>query len=100
MKAFDVEDDGALVNGRVFAEIRSELPGNPDGMKVDVEGHLYVATAGVWIFSEGGENLGVIEMPETPANLAWGDDDWRSLYITARTSLYRVKMNVEGIKPN
>ena len=100
VKAFDVEDDGALVNGRVFAEIRSELPGNPDGMKVDVEGNLYVATAGVWIFSEGGENLGVIEMPETPANLAWGDDDWRSLYITARTSLYRVKMNVEGIKPN
>lgn len=96
VKAFDVEDDGTLTDGRVFAEIRSELPGNPDGMKVDVEGNLYVAAAGVWIFSEKGENLGVIEMPETPANLAWGNKDWRTLYITARTSLYRIKMNVEG----
>jgi len=98
VKAFDVEDDGTLSNGRVFAEIRSELPGNPDGMKVDVEGNLYVAAAGVWIFSEEGENLGVIEMPETPANLAWGNEDWRTLYITARTSLYRIKMNLEGTK--
>ena len=98
VKAFDVEDDGTLSNGRVFAEIRSELPGNPDGMKVDVEGNLYVAAAGVWIFSEKGENLGVIEMPETPANLAWGNEDWRTLYITARTSLYRIKMNLEGTK--
>ncbi len=91
VKAFDVEDDGTLANGRVFAEIRSELPGNPDGMKVDVEGNLYVATAGVWVFSEEGELRGVIEIPETPANLAWGDEDWRSLYVTARTSLYRVR---------
>jgi len=96
VKAFDVEDDGGLVNGRIFAEIRSELPGNPDGMKVDVEGNLYVATAGVWIFSEKGVNLGVIELPETPANLAWGNEDRRTLYITARTSLYRIKMNVQG----
>lgn len=96
VRAFDVEDDGTLGDGRVFAEIRSELPGKPDGMKVDVEGNLYVATAGVWIFSEEGEHLGVIETPETPANLAWGDEDWRTLYITARTSLYSVKMNIEG----
>jgi gluconolactonase len=98
VKAFDVEDDGTLANGRVFAEIRSKLPGNPDGMKVDIEGNLYVATAGVWIFSEKGENLGIIEMPETPANLAWGNDNWSTLYITARTSLYRIKLNVEGAK--
>jgi gluconolactonase len=96
VRAFDVKDDGTLGDGRVFAEIRSELPGKPDGMKVDVEGNLYVATAGVWIFSEEGEHLGVIETPETPANLAWGDEDWRTLYITARTSLYSVKMNIEG----
>jgi gluconolactonase len=98
VKAFDVEDDGSLINGRIFAEIRSELPGNPDGMKVDVEGNLYVATAGVWIFSEKGVNLGVIELPETPANLAWGNEDWKTLYITARTSLYRIKMNIQGTK--
>jgi gluconolactonase len=98
VKAFDVEDDGTLSNGCVFAEIKSELPGNPDGMKVDIEGNLYVASAGVWIFSEEGELQGVIKIPETPANLAWGDKDWRTLYVTARTSLYRVKMNVEGTK--
>ena len=96
VKAFDVKDDGTLADGRVFAEIKSELPGNPDGMKVDVEGNLYVAAAGVWIFSEKGENLGVIEMPETPSNLAWGNEDRKTLYITARTSLYRLKMNVQG----
>ena len=65
-------------------------------MKVDVEGNLYVATVGVWIFSEEGEHLGVIETPETPTNLAWGDEDRSTLYITARTSLYSVKMNIEG----
>jgi gluconolactonase len=96
VKAFDVENDGSLINGHIFAKIRSELPGNPDGMKVDVEGNLYVATAGIWIFSEKGENLGVIELPETPANLAWGNEDRKTLYITARTSLYRIKMNVQG----
>jgi gluconolactonase len=97
VKAFDVEANGTLTNGRVFAEIKSQYPGNPDGMKVDVEGNLYVATAGVWVFSEKGENLGIIKIPEIPANLAWGDNDWRSLFITARTSLYQINMNVEGV---
>lgn len=99
VRAFDVESDGSLSHGRVFAEIRSDLPGNPDGMKVDVEGNLYVAAAGgVWVFSEKGEHVGIIETPETPANLAWGDNDWRSLFITARTSLYRVRMKIKGIR--
>lgn len=86
-----------MSNGRVFAEIRSELPGNPDGMKVDVEGNLYVAAAGgVWVFSANGEHLSIIDTPETPANLAWGDKDWRSLFVTARTSLYRIKIKTKG----
>ena len=98
VRAFDVERDGSLSHGRVFAEIRSDLPGNPDGMKVDAEGNLYVAAAGgVWVFSEKGEHVGIIETPEIPANLAWGDNDWRSLFITARTSLYRVRMKIKGI---
>jgi gluconolactonase len=99
VRAFDVESDGSLSHGRVFAEIRSDLPGNPDGMKVDVEGNLYIAAAGgVWVFSEKGEHVGIINTPETPANLAWGDNDLRSLFITARTSLYRVKMMIKGVR--
>lgn len=99
VRVFVDNEDGSLIKGRVFAEIRSEEPGNPDGMKVDVEGHLYVAAAGgVWVFAPTGKLLGVIRVPETPANCAWGDSDWRSLYITARTSLYRVRLDVRGIR--
>lgn len=98
VRAFQVESDGNIGHGRVFAEIRSKLPGNPDGMKVDVEGNLYVAAAGgVWVFSAQGEHLGIINTPETPANLAWGAGDWRSLFITARTSLYRVRVKAKGV---
>jgi gluconolactonase len=69
-------------------------------MKIDVEGNLYSAAAGgIWIYSVDGENLGIIPTPETPANCAWGDKDGKSLYITARTSLYRIKLNVPGVRP-
>lgn len=99
IRAFDVQADGRLRNNRVFAEIHSELPGNPDGMKVDLEGNLYVAAAGgVWVFSKDGEHLGTISTPELPANCAWGDKDWKSLFITARTSVYRIKLSISGIK--
>ena len=99
VRAFEVKDDGTLDNSRVFAEIRSKLPGNPDGMKVDVDGHLYVSAAGgIWVFSENGEHVGTIETPETPANCAFGDEDWKSLYIAARTSVYRIRLGVPGIR--
>ena len=97
LRAFDVNPDGTLGNNRVFAEIRSEETGNPDGIKVDMEGNVYVSAAGgIWVFSVNGEKLGVIKTPERPANCAWGDADWKSLYLTARTSLYRVKLNIPG----
>jgi len=99
IRAFDVEKDGTLNNGRVFAEIRSEIPGNPDGMKPDVEGNLYVAAAGgVWIFTKEGERLGIIQTPERPSNLAWGGTDLGTLIITARTSLYRIDVKTTGVK--
>jgi gluconolactonase len=98
IRVLDVNPDGTLSDSRVFAEIRSELPGNPDGMKMDTEGNLYVAAAGgIWVFSEEGGHLGTIETPEIPANLAWGEGDWRSLFITARTSVYRIKLNTPGV---
>jgi len=99
VRVFDVRDGGTLGNSRLFAEIRSNLPGNPDGMKVDVEGRLYVATAGgVWVFSQERKHLGTIRSPETPSNCAFGDEDWKTLFITARTSVYRIRLSIPGIK--
>jgi gluconolactonase len=97
VRVFDVRPDGTLTGGRVFADMDHPQPGSPDGMKVDVEGHLYVTGAtGVWVFEPDGTHLGVIVTPERPANCAWGDADRRTLYITARTSLYRVRVTVPG----
>ena len=68
-------------------------------MKLDERGNVYVTgPEGVWIFSPDGEHLGVIEVPENVGNVNWGDDDWRSLFIPASTSVYRVRMKVAGNK--
>lgn len=100
IRVFDVEADGTLRNGRIFQDMRSRKPGDPDGMKVDEAGNVYCAGAGgVWVFGPDGCRLGIIETPETPSNCAWGDEDRRSLYITARTSVYRARMQVPGIGP-
>lgn len=100
VRAFDVLPDGRLTNSRVFADMDHPQPGSPDGMKVDVQGNLYVAGAtGVWVFTAAGEHLGVITTPERPANMAWGDADRQTLYITARESVYRVRTLVAGVRP-
>jgi sugar lactone lactonase YvrE len=98
IRAFDVQPDGTLVNGRVFAELKDpSLDGRPDGMKVDVRGNVFcTGPGGVWVHNPAGELLGVIQPPETPANLAWGDDDLKTLYMTARTGLYRVRVKTGG----
>ena len=99
-RAFDVASDGSISNGRVFAELRGQ-PGDqgvPDGMKVDQEGHVYcTGPNGIWAYEPSGRFLGRIVLPEVPANLAWGDADWHTLYITARRSLYRLRIAVAGI---
>lgn len=98
VRAFDVQPDGTLSNSRIFADMDHPQPGSPDGMKVDLEGNLYVAGAtGVWVFTPEGELLGVVTTPERPANCAWGDADRQSLYVTARTSLFRIRTNVPGL---
>ena len=97
VRAFDVQDDGTLANGRVFAEEKGDN-GVPDGMKVDVNGNVYLTGPnGIWIFSPEGTHLGIILVPERTANLAWGGDFWKSLFITASTSIYRIECKVEGI---
>jgi gluconolactonase len=98
VRAFDVRADGTLTNSRILASMDHPQPGSPDGMKVDVEGNLYVAGAtGVWVFEPSGACLGVIVPPERPSNCAWGGEDRRTLYITAQTSLYRVRVLVPGV---
>jgi len=98
VRAFDVRSDGSLTNSRILADMDHPQPGSPDGLKVDEAGHLYVTGAtGVWVFEPDGTLLGVIVTPERPANCAWGEADRQSLYITARTSLYRVRVKIPGL---
>ena len=97
---YDVKPDGSLANGKVFADVTQQTDeGLPDGMKVDAHGNVYASgPGGIWIFTPEGKHLGTIKPTETPANCNWGDDG-RSLYMTARTGLYRIKLSVEGKKP-
>src|SRR5262245_38515494 len=98
--AYPVRADGTLAPGRVFRDVTAEqAPGLPDGMKVDHEGNLYcTGPGGVWIFSPAGKHLGTLRLPEVPANCAWGDDG-RTLYITAQTGLYRIRLAVPAMRP-
>lgn len=99
VRAFTVAADGTLSNSRILCDMDHPQPGSPDGMKVDQAGHLYVAGAtGIWVFEPDGTCLGVIAMPELPANLAWGDADKQTLYITARTSVYRIRTTTPGMR--
>ena len=96
---FDVAADGSLSNGRVFADVTAEKDdGLPDGMKVDSLGNIYAAgPGGLWVFAPDGKHLGTIKPPETPSNCGWAEDS-KTLYITARTSVYRIKLAVAGQK--
>jgi gluconolactonase len=98
---YEVKPDGTLKRGTVFYDFTSETEEVAlDGVKVDQRGNVYVsAPRGVWILSPEGKALGRIETPEHAANIAWGDGDGRSLYITATTGLYRVRLSVPGVRP-
>ena len=98
--SYDVNTEGMFENGRVFYDAGSETdPGMPDGLKLDTEGNIYATgPGGVWIFAPDGTHLGSIRPAEIPANVAWGDDG-RSLYMTARTGLYRIKLLAKGSMP-
>jgi gluconolactonase len=96
---YDVAVDGSVSNGRVFADVSAETEqGVPDGMKVDSLGNVYGSgPGGLWVLSPEGKHLGTLKFPEQPANCGWGDNG-KSLYVTAVTSLYRVKLAVAGQK--
>ena len=101
IRVYDFAPNGTISNGRLFGEepgARSD--GVPDGMKVDRAGNLFVTgPRGLWVWDPAGHHLGTIVVPEQPANLAWGDADYGTLYLTAQTSVYRLRTSVKGFVP-
>ncbi len=96
--AIELDGGGNLVRRRIFADMSSdETDGVPDGMKVDVEGRVYcTGPGGTWVFAPDGARLGIIRTPEVPANLAFGGPDLRTLFFTARTSVYTLRVKTPG----
>jgi gluconolactonase len=93
IRAFDVTADGAIANSRIFCKVE-----RPDGFRVDVEGNLYIsAMKSVEIFDRTGRKTGEITLPERPANVAFGDPDRKTLYICARTGLYKARVSIPGV---
>jgi gluconolactonase len=95
---YRVKEDGSLTDAKIFYDASADTrPGSPDGMKVDQAGRIYSAgPGGVWIFSPEGKPLGIILIPENASNVAWGGADYKTLYVTASSSIYRIKMKVAG----
>jgi gluconolactonase len=99
IRVYDSSPHGELTNGRLFGKEEGR-GGVPDGMRVDMKGNLYVTgPGGIWVWDPDGHHLGTIMLPELAANLNWGDADYRTLYITARTSVYRIKTQIQGFVP-
>jgi gluconolactonase len=99
---YELDSAGDPVGGGQVVHDMTDAPGEDaiDGIKVDRAGNVYVCgPGGVWVLSPAGERLGVLGLPEDPHNLAWGGDDARDLYVTALTSVYRIRLGVPGIRP-
>jgi gluconolactonase len=101
IRVYDVAADGTLSHGRVFGEEPGgKGEGVPDGIKVDDKGNLFVTgPKGIWVWDASGNHLGTIVVPEQPANLTWGDPQYDTLYITATTSVYRLRTKTKGFVP-
>jgi len=101
IRVFDFTSEHTLANGRIFAqEPGGKGDGVPDGMKIDQAGNIYVTgPKGIWVWNPVGRYLGTIVLPEQPANLAWGDPGYATLYITATTSVYRLRTKSHGFVP-
>jgi gluconolactonase len=101
IRAFELQDDGtlALASDRVFCDLRGSQPGVPDGMKVDVEGNVYCGgSGGLWILDSTGRHLGtVVHGQSATTNLAFGGDDWKTLFFTTRTTLGSVQCKIPGL---
>jgi gluconolactonase len=93
IRAYDLDRAGATSNERVLV---AGIEGVPDGLRTDEKGNLYLAAKGIFVYSDQGKQVNKIDIPETPSNLAFGDPDLESLYVTARTSVYRLRLGVKG----
>lgn len=99
---YPVRTDGLLGRAEPFVDLTSRIPGDEalDGVKVDVQGHVYLsAPGGVWIFAPDGRHLGTVRAPHPVHNFAWGGADGKTLYLCARSTVYRMDLNVEGVRP-
>jgi len=101
IRAFDMQPNGmlALATDRIFCQLTGDRPGVPDGMKVDIEGNVYCGgSGGLWIMDHSGKHLGTIAhgAPAT-TNLAWGGDDWKTLFFTTRNTLGRIQVKIPGV---
>ena len=98
IRAFDVDPDGSVHNGRVFHVLTGTEPGVADGMKCDQEGNVYcTGPGGIHVMDRNGTLLGRLRIPGHSTNFAWGDDDWRSLYMTTYHSVFRTRLGVPGV---
>ena len=98
---YEVKPDDTIASGQLFIDMTADkAPGAPDGMKVDQKGNIYcTGPGGFWMMSPEGEHLGTVLTTELPANLAFGDADYKTLYLTARTGLYRIRLKIPGMSP-
>lgn len=101
IRVYRFHSDGTITDGKIFAnEDDGTKGGVPDGIRIDKNGNLFVVgPRGIWVWSPAGVHLGTIELPEQPANLAWGGDDYSTLYITATTSVYKIPTRTRGFVP-
>jgi gluconolactonase len=100
VKRYEVLPDGTLANGKMFIDLSKDATerGITDGLRVDVKGNLYeTGPGGVWIISPEGKHLGTIRAPEQSTNIGFGDADRKTLYIAARTSIYKIRVSTPGI---
>jgi gluconolactonase len=96
---YEAKADGTMANGQVFFDMTSAPGGEAiDGIKVDRQGHFYVSgPGGLWVISPQGTHLGTIVAPKHVHNMAWGDEDGRTLYLCAKSGLYRMRLSIAGM---
>lgn len=101
IRRYNLQPDGGITGGEIITDMTGDVrPGNPDGMKADQKGNIYcTGPGGFWIMSPEGKHLATVQPPELPANMAWGDPDGKTLYLTARTGLYRIRLGIPGVRP-
>jgi gluconolactonase len=101
IRRFEVRPDGSLLGGEVFADFSQRGPGALDGMECDASGNVWVTgPGGICVVDPEGASIGVVPVPEQPGSLAWGGAGLNELFITARTTLYRIETNVQGFHPS